>query len=80
MIINRFKGALQRFNVEKVIRLRSRFKALSQEKIDFVKHKIFRIYQMSNGTIDFFRRDALSNLICQFAVSVKLRQMKVASV
>ncbi len=40
MIINRFKGALQRFNVEKVIRLRSRFKALSQEKIDFVKHKI----------------------------------------
>ena len=40
MIINRFKVALQRFNIEKVIRLRSRFKAASLERIEYVRRRI----------------------------------------
>lgn len=39
-MINRFKRVLQRFNEEKIRLLRSRFKTVSQKKIEYVRNRI----------------------------------------
>ncbi len=40
MIINRLKKALQEFNQDKVIQLRSRFRSISAEKVELVRCKL----------------------------------------